>query len=117
MKGRGKLDHLIEAAPKPKEPNFATWDEEDSMIMSWLWKSMQPEIGGSYMFLTTAQEIWESVCQTYAKMKDAALMYEIKTKYHLVNKGIKMKCTKEAVMLKNSIEKDRIFEFIAGLNI
>ncbi|KAK4437689.1 hypothetical protein Salat_0102900 [Sesamum alatum] len=139
LKGRGKLNHLIGAAPKSEDPKFATWDEEDSMIMSWLWNSMQPKISGNCMFLTTAQEIWESVRQTYSKMKDAALMYEIKTKISSTKQGtrsvteyynlmksfwleldhyqsIKMKCSDDAVMLKNFVEKDRIFEFIAGLN-
>ncbi|KAL0406119.1 UNVERIFIED_CONTAM: hypothetical protein Slati_3925800 [Sesamum latifolium] len=109
------------------------------MIMSWLWNSMQLEISGNYMFFTTAQEIWESVRQTYSKMKDAALMYEIKTKVSSSKQGtlsvteyynmmksfwlelvhyqsIKMKCTDNVVMLKDFVEKDRIFEFIAGLN-
>ncbi|KAL0410896.1 UNVERIFIED_CONTAM: hypothetical protein Slati_3679300 [Sesamum latifolium] len=139
LKGRGKLDHLTGIGPKPKDPNFATWDEEDSMIMSWLWNLMQPEISGNHMFLTTAQEIWESVRQAYSKMKDAALMYEIKTRISSSKQGtlsvteyynmmksfwleldhyqsIKMKCTNDAVMLKNFVEKDRIFEFIADLN-
>ena len=29
------------------------------MIMAWLWNSMLLEVRGTYMFLTTAKEIWE----------------------------------------------------------
>ena len=58
---------------------FGAWDEADSMIMSWLWNSMQPEISGPYMLFTTASEIWEVVQQTYSKVDDATQIYEIKT--------------------------------------
>ena len=50
---------------------FAAWDEEDSLVMSWLWNSMVPEISDTVMFLT-AKDIWEAVNLTYSKVKDAA---------------------------------------------
>jgi hypothetical protein len=66
--------------PSPEDPKFTLWDEEDSMIISWLWNSIMPEVCGPYMFLVTAKDIWDAVRQTYFKVKDAALIYEIKTK-------------------------------------
>ena len=36
LKGKGKLSHLMGTGPKPEDLKFATWDEADSMIMSWL---------------------------------------------------------------------------------
>ena len=61
LKGKGKLSHLLGTGPKPEDPRFDAWDEEDSMVMSWLWNSMLPEIRDTCMFLTTAKEIWEAV--------------------------------------------------------
>lgn len=63
---------------KKEDPKFAAWDEEDSLIMAWLWNSMMPEIGDTCMFLTTAKEIWDSTCQTYSKKGDDAQIYKIK---------------------------------------
>jgi len=40
-----------------KDPKFTLWDEEDFMIMSWLWNSIMPEVCGLYMFLVTAKDI------------------------------------------------------------
>ncbi|RVW61060.1 hypothetical protein CK203_045851 [Vitis vinifera] len=116
-----------------------TMDEEDSMIMSWLWNSMLLEVSGTCMFLTRAREIWETVRQTYSKMQDVALIYEIKTKittkqgtlsiteYSNVMKGLwleldyyqnfQMKCSEDAAMLLKSVERERLFEFLAGLNL
>lgn len=48
------------------------WDEEDSMIMAWLWNTMTPEIISRCMFFATAKDIWEAIQQTYSKARNAA---------------------------------------------
>jgi len=98
------------------------------------------EVCGPYMFLVTAKDIWDAVRQTYSKVKDTALIYEIKTKLSITKQGnmmvieyyntmksfwleldyyqdFKMQCNDDAVILKNYVERERIFEFLAGLNI
>ncbi|KAG6775743.1 hypothetical protein POTOM_019236 [Populus tomentosa] len=140
LKGKGKISHLMDNPPSPEDPKFTLWDEEDSMIMSWLWNSIMPEVCGPYMFLVTAKDIWDAVRQTYSKVKDAALIYEIKTKLSMTKQGnmmvieyyntmksfwleldyyqdFKMQCSDDAVILKKYVERERIFEFLAGLNI
>ena len=67
--------------PEQSDPNFQIWDEEDSMIMSWLWNLMLPEISSTFMFLSTAKEIWEAVRQTYSKIRDVAQIIQIKTDF------------------------------------
>ncbi|EXB36816.1 hypothetical protein L484_007878 [Morus notabilis] len=80
LKGKGKISHLLGTVPKPEDPRFEAWDEEDSMIMAWLWNSMTPEISDTCMFLATAKDIWDAIQQTYSKAKDAAQVYEVKVK-------------------------------------
>ena len=48
--------------------------------MSWIRNSMTIEISGACMFFTTAREIWESIQQTYSKVRDFAQIFEIKVK-------------------------------------
>lgn len=66
LKGKGKLSHLLSIGPKESDPIYASWDEEDSLVMSWFWNSMIPEISDIVMFLTTAKEIWDVVKLTYS---------------------------------------------------
>lgn len=80
LKGKGKLSHLLGTGPKKGDPSFDAWDEEDSMIMAWLWNSMTPEISDTCMFLSTATDIWVALKQTYSKAQDAAQVFEIKVK-------------------------------------
>jgi hypothetical protein len=80
LKGKGKLSHLLGKGPSTRDSKFDAWDEEYSMVMSWLWNSMLPEISDTCMFLGTARDNWDAVKQTYSKVHDAAQIYEIKTK-------------------------------------
>ena len=89
LKGKGKLSHLTGTGPNKDSPKFAAWDEEDSMIMAWLWNSMIPEISDTCMFLNTAKEIWVATEQTYSKAKDAAQVYDVKVKTVVAKQGNK----------------------------
>ena len=94
------MSHLQSTGPKPGDPKFDAWDDEDSMVMSWLWISMLPEISNTCMFLTTTKEIWEVVGQTYSKVCDAAQIYEIKIKISATKQG-SLSVTEYANLLKN----------------
>ena len=71
LKGKGKISHLMCTGRKPGNPRFEAWDEDNSMIMAWLWNSMTPEISDTCMFLATAKDIWDAIQQTYSKARDA----------------------------------------------
>ena len=139
LKGKGKISHIMGTGPDEKDPLFGVWDEEDSMIMAWLWNSMNPEISDTCMFLSTAKEIWDTIQQTYSKAKDAAQVYDVKVKTIAAKQGsktvteyanqlkslwqeldhyrvIKTKCPEDAAVLKNFIEQDRVYDFLVGLN-
>ncbi|XP_059444961.1 uncharacterized protein LOC132176698 isoform X2 [Corylus avellana] len=139
LKGKGKISHLMGTGPKPRDPRFEAWDEEDSMIMAWLWNSMIPEISDTCMFLATAKDIWDAIQQTYSKARDAAQVYEVKVKTIAAKQGsksvteyanqlkslwqeldhyrvIKTKCPEDAAVLKDFIEQDRVYDFLVGLN-
>ncbi|KAH7516297.1 hypothetical protein FEM48_Zijuj10G0120300 [Ziziphus jujuba var. spinosa] len=139
LKGKGRLGHLLGTRPAKEDPTFEAWDEEDSMIMSWLWDSMEPTISDTCMFFTTAKEIWDCLHRTCSKARNTAQVYEIKVKAGATKQGdksvteyanllqnlwqeldyyqvIEMKCHEDAVSLKNFIEKDRVYDFLAGLN-
>jgi len=136
LKGRKKLNHL---EGDPPDPTQEAWDDEDSLIMTWLWHSMTPEISRNCMFFSTAKEIWENLSQTYSMKKDTAACYEIENKIFNTNQGsflvtdyygklnglwieldqyqnLKMQCTTDSSTLAKFLERVRIFKFLSGLN-
>ena len=56
--------------PKPGDPRFEVWDDEDFMIMAWLWNSMTPKISITCMFLAMAKDICDVIQQMYSKARD-----------------------------------------------
>lgn len=76
LKENRKLSHLMGIGPATKNAMFTKGNGEDSMIISWLWNSMTPEVSWTCMILITTKEI----CQTYLKIQDDVLIYEIRTK-------------------------------------
>ena len=137
-KGKRKISHLMGTRPKPRDPRLEAWDEEDSMIMAWLWNSMTPEFSDTCMFLAMAKDIWDAIQQTYSKARDAAQVYEVKVKMIAAKQGsktvteyvnqlkalwqeldhyrvIKTKCPEDAVVLKDFIEQDRVYDFLVEL--
>ncbi|BAT76446.1 hypothetical protein VIGAN_01444800, partial [Vigna angularis var. angularis] len=80
LKGKGKANNLTEDSSTEEDPRFTKWDEEDSIIMAWLWNSMILEITDTWMFVNFAKEIWNAMEQTYSKAKDAAQIYDVKVK-------------------------------------
>ena len=92
------------------------------------------------MFLSTTREIWETIQQTYSKVKDALVIFDVKTKINATKQGqlpiieyynlirglwleldqyqaIKMICKEDTATLNRILERDQIMEFLAGLNL
>ncbi|KAL6327137.1 hypothetical protein AAG906_014955 [Vitis piasezkii] len=82
---KGKVKYVMGTAKPPAEDGleYEVWDAEDSMVMSWLPHSMQPEISKTYLFLTTAEDIWEAVSKTYSKVGVSSQIFEVKR--HIFN--------------------------------
>lgn len=78
MKEKGQLGYLLRQAPIKEDPTYIAWDEEDFMIMHWLWDFMDISISDTRMFLISAKEILDCVQQTYSKARNVAHVYEIK---------------------------------------
>lgn len=47
---------------------YATWDAENSMIMTWLMNAMDKGISSNYMCCSTAKKLYGNVNLTYSNM-------------------------------------------------
>ncbi|KAJ0083334.1 hypothetical protein Patl1_30044 [Pistacia atlantica] len=90
LKGEGKLSHLL-------------------------------EISDTFMFLPTSKEILEAAKETYSKGDHSITKYAnlLKNLWQEMNhyRCIEIRCSGDATVLKNFIEKDRIYDFLDGLNV
>ena len=141
VQGKGKFGYLSGSTVQPKKSDeaYGTWEAENSMIMSWLVNSMETSLGRSYLFLPTASEIWSAVKETYSDLGNAAQLFEIKTRLRKARQGEKTvtqyytdlrtlwqeldlycnyewSCPTGSTLYQKMVEKDRVFDFLAGLN-
>ncbi|RVW64704.1 Retrovirus-related Pol polyprotein from transposon RE1 [Vitis vinifera] len=142
IRGRGKMGYLTreKKAPAVDDPNYAIWDAENSMVMSWLVNSMEEDISSNYMCYPIAQELWENVNQMYSNLGNQSQIFELTlklgkiqqgedniTKYFNSSKRIwqdldlfntyEWKSTEDGLHHKKTMEDNQIFKFLAGLNV
>ncbi|XP_071924652.1 uncharacterized protein [Coffea arabica] len=127
-------------APISTDPAYATWDAENSMVMTWLVNSMEEDISSNYMCYSTAQELWENINQMYSDLRNQSRIFELTlkigdlrqgedtvTKYFNSLKRIwqdldlfnsyEWKSTEDFQHHKKTVEDSRIIKFLAGLNV
>ncbi|XP_031263274.1 uncharacterized protein LOC116121458 [Pistacia vera] len=107
--------------------------------MAWLINSMEEEIGRLYLFLPIAKDIWEIAKETYSDMGNSAQISEIKSRLRETKQGnmsvtqyysllaklwqeldlfyeANWSCSQDNLKYTKMLEKERVFEFLAGLN-
>ena len=79
--GRGKDDYLTGEVtiPDEKDPKFKVWKNQNHMVMSWLIKSMNNEIGENFLLYGIAKEIWDAARDMYSSIENTAALFEIET--------------------------------------
>ena len=51
---KGKLKHFMEDPPQESR-SLDEWQQDDFMIMTCLWNSMEPNVAANFLFLETAK--------------------------------------------------------------
>ncbi|KAH9677444.1 retrotran gag 3 domain-containing protein [Citrus sinensis] len=141
IRGHGKLGYLLGQKQRPDEndPAFQTWDAENSIVMAWLVNSMEPNIGQTYLFYQTAAELWEAVKETYSDLENSSQLFELRNMARNLKQGdmdvthyfnslknlwqelalfneCEWRCIDDGARYKKLVDKNRIYDFLAGLN-
>lgn len=139
--GRGKDDHLTgkAACSDSNDQKFKTWRSENSMVMSWLINSMNPDTGENFLLYGTAQEIWDAARETYSFEENTSELFAIESILHDLRQEEKSvtsyftaltrqwqesdmfdlhawKCPDDEQIYRDIVEKKRVFQFLLGLN-
>ena len=74
LKSEGKIGYVNVAITSLNvgDPGFDKWDQEDSLVMSWLLRSMIPEIGEGFLSFDTAKDVWDIVFEAYSRQGNIA---------------------------------------------
>ncbi|KAL7593058.1 hypothetical protein Lser_V15G32577 [Lactuca serriola] len=141
IRGKGKTGYLTgeTEAPNKKDAHYKIWEAENSIVMAWLVNSMNPNIGRTYLYYNTAHEIWKAVQEMYSDLENTSQCFEIRSALRSTNQGgrsvteyynvltelwqemdvfyhINWSCPQDGTLHAKMLEKDRIFDFLQGLN-
>ena len=138
--GRGKKGFMTGSIKEPKEESlgYETWETGNAIMKGWLINSMDPTIKVFFIHLFTTKEVWEEVARMYYDGFDISQIYELKVKsFRLRQEGrpigvfhadlkivwqeldqrkpIKMECAIDLKTLREEIQLDHVYAFLAGL--
>ncbi|XP_075498838.1 uncharacterized protein LOC142537165 [Primulina tabacum] len=141
IRGKRKFGYLDGSIPSPpvEDPSFASWDIQNSLVMSWLIHSMENRIGELYLMYGTASAIWDAVKRAYSDLEDSSQMFALRTRardlrqangcvsdyYHSLTRVWQeldlfqpqdWKDPADARLHRRILEKERTYDFLAGLN-
>ena len=142
MRGRGKIGYLTGDTKEPaaNDANYPAWDVENLMVMTWLVNSMEEDISSHYMCYHTTNELWDNVNQMYYDLGNQSQVYELTLKLGEIHQGkdtvtkyfnslkwlwqdldlyndYKWKSPNDCNHYKKTVEDNRIFKFLIGLNV
>ena len=77
LKGRGKMGYINGKikAPQPEDTLNDKWEMENSTVMTWLCHSMVPEIVEGFLDMAIAQDIWDTMVNTYSRKGNSAQIF------------------------------------------
>ncbi|KAF3772731.1 hypothetical protein EJ110_NYTH56924 [Nymphaea thermarum] len=133
VKGHRKRHIIEEDEPINKSEKYMTWEEDDSMVMSWIMNSVQPQIASTITYYTTANEMGEFLRQTYSLDKNVSKILQVEEELHNLQQGNRdlsqyfatVKATYEQLKFlrppckscyKSHFEPTVVAKFLAGLS-
>ena len=89
IRGQGKIVYLTgdKETPAKDDPMYATWDAENSMVMTWLVNSIDEDISSNYMCYSTAKELWDNINQMYSDLGNQSQVFELTLKLGEIQQG------------------------------
>ncbi|GAV87232.1 UBN2_3 domain-containing protein [Cephalotus follicularis] len=115
------------------------WLSEDALVMSCLLHYTEPTISPQYMMMESAKDIWDTISRQYSQKNNYAQAYEIRKESREMSQGglslaayysnlshlrkqlgayrtHRPSIPTELVTFQKDIEKERVYDFLAGLN-
>ena len=78
LRTKGKLGLIDGSCPKPGQDSlkFDQWIKCDSMVGSWLLNSMVPDLSEAFLYVNSAQELWNELTERFGE-SNGPLLYHL----------------------------------------
>lgn len=87
--GKGKENYLTGVAAEPSmlDPKHKVWHAGSNMVKSWLFNSMNPDIGQPFLLSPTTKNVWDAVQKCYSARENTAAIFQIEGFIHELHQG------------------------------
>ncbi|KAK4836176.1 hypothetical protein QYF36_019499 [Acer negundo] len=89
LTAQAKEKYLTDTKPADDAKEYQRWVEEDAMVTTWLWNSMEPSIATSTMWVDTTKELWDSLRDRFGLSKNISRIYDIYASFFSCQQGDK----------------------------
>ncbi|XP_078441459.1 uncharacterized protein LOC144711354 [Wolffia australiana] len=128
-------DHLTDDPRAASDPEYKKWRAEESLILSWMLRSMTPEMRRDFLYCDTVKEMWDDIQKYSEEQSHDWRIYELNVQATQARQGTdnvlqyssKLKAVWREIdylwpthnpqsVERQYILKQRLFTFLMGLN-
>ncbi|RDX91664.1 hypothetical protein CR513_26313, partial [Mucuna pruriens] len=88
LRSKNKFQFVDGTLPRPMatDPNFQAWDRCNTMVLSWLFRSIHPSISESVMWMENALDVWKDLRERYYQC-DIFRISELQEDMYMLKQG------------------------------
>lgn len=139
INARGRLNHIIADPPQITDPEYHTWTQQDSMVISWIIKNIESDLVNQYLDYPTARDLWKGIESTFSSGSDELQIFDLTIKANSIKQNKDsietfygklvaiwketdrrmsnpMECPKDKTTYNGILQRTRLYQFLAGIN-
>ena len=80
-------DHLTENLREETNPEYKKWKAEESLILSWMLRSMTPEMRLDFLYCDTVRKMWDDIQKYSEEQTHDWRIYELNVQASQAHQG------------------------------
>ncbi|KAF9596580.1 hypothetical protein IFM89_012311 [Coptis chinensis] len=77
IRAKKKSKILTDDPPNSNDSTYEDWMASNSMVLTWLWNSMEPKVLTNVQFLPTTKRVWSSLKEMYSQENNISQIYDL----------------------------------------
>ena len=87
LEGSQLGDHLTEAPVAATDPEFKRWKAAESLTLSWMLRSMTPEMRRDFLYCDSVKELWDDIQRYTEEQTHDWRIYELNVQASQAHQG------------------------------
>ena len=136
---RGRLSRIIDDPPSITDPNYRTWKQKDSIVLSWIISNIDTELINQFLDYTITRDLWKGIEVLLSIERDELQIFDMSSQANNIKQNQDplevyygklttiwkeidrrqpnlMIHAEDITIFNTFIQKQRLFQFLAGIN-